>query len=99
MICRHCYSPLSQVFLDLGHAPPSNAYVNADNLRKPEVTYPLRVYVCSLCKLVQTEDHAEADQLFTPEYAYFSSTSKSWVEHAASYSRTVTQRFGLTADS
>jgi SAM-dependent methyltransferase len=90
---------LSKVFIDLGHAPPSNAYLTEAALRKPEITYPLRVYVCSRCRLVQTDDHAGADELFSADYAYFSSTSQSWVDHAAGYSRMITERLGLSGGS
>ena len=78
MNCRHCAAPLQHSFLDLGFAPPSNAYLTAADLSSPEVTFPLRVKVCDRCWLVQTEDFAAADALFTHDYAYFSSTSSSW---------------------
>ena len=61
MICRHCATPLEHTFLDLGFAPPSNAYLSLEDLSKPEKYYPLKVKVCSHCWLVQTEDYAEAD--------------------------------------
>lgn len=99
MKCRHCSAPLSQAILDLGHAPPSNSYLTPDALRAPETTYPLRLYVCSECWLVQTEDYATADNFFSPEYAYFSSTSKSWLNHAARYVEAITERLGLGLDS
>jgi 2-polyprenyl-3-methyl-5-hydroxy-6-metoxy-1,4-benzoquinol methylase len=85
MKCRHCGNALSQTFLDLGFAPPSNAYLTKDDLAKPEVYYPLKIKVCDHCWLVQTVDYARADELFTKEYAYFSSTSTSWLEHAKLY--------------
>lgn len=97
--CRHCKAPMPQVFLDLGHAPPSNAYLSPDRLNAPELTFPLRLRVCSSCWLVQTEDFTQADQLFDADYAYFSSTSKGWLDHAASYAAEVTARFGLGPDS
>ncbi|TKZ15781.1 class I SAM-dependent methyltransferase [Shimia litoralis] len=98
-LCRHCATPLSIRFLDLGFAPPSNAYLSPVDLRKPELTFPLRLLACGDCRLVQTEDFAAADALFTDDYAYFSSTSKGWLEHAARYANMVTERFGLGADS
>lgn len=97
--CRHCQTPLTLDFLDLGHAPPSNAYLSPDDLMRPEISYPLRLKVCSSCRLVQTEDFAAADALFSPDYAYFSSTSRSWLEHAASYVEMITDRLDLTRDS
>lgn len=98
-LCRHCQTQLSAPILDLGHAPPSNAYVTAEKLSAPEITFPLRIRVCLSCFLVQTEDFTEADLLFDSDYAYFSSTSKSWLAHAEAYTKTVTDRFGLTQDS
>jgi SAM-dependent methyltransferase len=93
--CRHCGSGLEHVFLDLGHAPPSNAYLGAELLDAPELTFPLRLRVCDRCWLVQTEDYARPDELFRSDYAYFSSTSKTWLEHAARYFDAVHTRFAL----
>lgn len=97
--CRHCGSALERVFLDLGYAPPSNAYLHSSALSAPELTFPLRLRVCDTCRLVQTEDFAEAESLFAPDYAYFSSTSKSWLDHAARYARMAVERFDLGEDS
>ena len=99
MNCRHCSAPLEHVFLDLGFAPPSNAYLTAEDLRKPEKYYPLRVLVCDQCWLVQTEDHADAGELFGHDYAYFSSTSSMWLDHAKRYTEVVTERFALDSSS
>ena len=77
MRCRHCQAQLSLTFLDLGSAPPSNAYLTSAGLRAPEVWYPLRLLVCERCWLVQTEDHAGRESLFSDDYAYFSSFSVS----------------------
>lgn len=99
MNCRHCDNPLETLFLDLGFAPPSNAYLTADRLSTPELCYPLRVFVCRHCWLVQTEDFAKADELFSNDYAYFSSTSESWLSHAAQYSEDIIKRLSLTNDS
>jgi hypothetical protein len=95
--CRHCGTALEHVFLDLGHAPPSNAYLTAEDLRAPEITFPLRLLVCDLCWLVQTEDYARPDELFRSDYAYFSSTSQTWLEHAARYFEMVKTRFAIDA--
>ena len=97
--CRHCKRELTLKFLDLGHAPPSNAYLTDEDLSRPEVTFPLRLWVCSSCRLVQTEDFSEADQLFTDDYAYFSSTSKSWLAHAAEYVEMIVERLSLNSES
>jgi SAM-dependent methyltransferase len=95
MNCRHCAHALEHVFLDLGFAPPSNAYLNAAQLRAPETHFPLKLFVCDRCWLVQTEDYARADELFSPEYAYFSSVSKSWLAHAERYVAQMRQRLSL----
>lgn len=99
MNCRHCSSPLEHSFLDLGFAPPSNAYLSAEDLRKPEKYYPLRVLVCDRCWLLQTEDYAGAEELFNDHYAYFSSTSSSWLEHARAYAEMIRRRLSLGSDS
>jgi SAM-dependent methyltransferase len=99
MNCRHCHHPLQHVFLDLGFAPPSNAYLNAADLTKPERFYPLKLHVCEQCWLVQTDDYNEADELFDDNYAYFSSVSQSWLEHARQYSQMITKRLGLNQQS
>jgi SAM-dependent methyltransferase len=85
--------------LDLGSAPPSNAYLSASALRAPETWYPLRLLVCERCWLVQTEDHAGREALFTEDYAYFSSFSSSWLAHARAYVEAMRARFGLGAGS
>ncbi|MEZ5756513.1 MAG: class I SAM-dependent methyltransferase [Paracoccaceae bacterium] len=98
-LCRHCKAPLPNVFLDLGHAPPSNSYLSPERLNAPEMTFPLRLRVCESCWLVQTEDFTEADHLFDADYAYFSSTSKGWLDHAARYAAQMIARFWLGAES
>lgn len=99
MKCRHCAAPLEHTFLDLGFAPPSNAYLTDEDLVRPEKYYPLKIKVCDQCWLVQTEDYAQADELFSSEYAYFSSTSTGWLAHAASYAEKMTRQLQLTKDS
>lgn len=99
MKCRHCNSKLENEFIDLGNAPPSNNYVSQDNLELQEKSYPLRVMVCSNCWLVQTEDFSDADELFTDEYAYFSSTSISFLEHAKNYVSEITKFLKLNQNS
>jgi SAM-dependent methyltransferase len=99
MNCRHCGSFLEHTFLDLGFAPPSNAYLNASDLKRPELYFPLKIKVCDYCWLVQTEDCASADALFTDEYAYFSSTSQSWLQHAERYAETMISELQLSKES
>lgn len=99
MKCRHCKSHLENVFLDLGFAPPSNAYLSKEALQKPELTFPLKLYVCDKCWLVQTEDYNTADELFSNDYAYFSSTSLSWLKHAEDYAVDIINQLNLTEKS
>ncbi len=99
MNCRHCNRSLPHTFLDLGFAPPSNAYLTKEDLTKPELSYPLKLKVCTHCWLVQTEDYASVDELFSSDYAYFSSTSLTWLAHAKSYTESVIESLGLNANS
>ena len=99
MNCRHCQTPLIHTFIDLGFAPPSNAYLTKSDLSQPESYYPLRVKVCDNCWLVQTEDYAKADALFSPDYAYFSSTSQSWLTHAKQFANSIIDELSLDASS
>ena len=97
--CRHCGAALAKTFLDLGAAPPSNAYLGEAELRAPETTYPLRLLVCEACWLVQTEDHTGREALFTGDYAYFSSVSSSWLDHSRRYVDAMVARFDLGPES
>ena len=99
MNCRHCGTPLQYTFLDLGFAPPSNAYLSKEALNRPELYFPLRTRVCSACWMVQTEDYADADALFTSDYAYFSSTSSGWLEHAKHYAEKMITELDLNTSS
>lgn len=99
MKCRHCAQPLSRRFVDLGSAPPSNAYLTAEALNAPERWFPLNVLVCDNCFLVQTEDFAAFDELFDEDYAYFSSYSQSWLDHAERYVDDMIGRFDLGGES
>lgn len=95
MKCRHCSSEVSLNFADLGSAPPSNAYLSASSLQAPEQTFPLVVMVCENCWLVQTQDFSAADELFSEDYAYFSSFSDSWLAHSKQYVEKMIERFAL----
>ncbi|MCX7132359.1 class I SAM-dependent methyltransferase [Aeromonas sp.] len=99
MKCRHCGVPLTHTFIDLGFTPPSNAYLTAAQLDQPEQYFPLKVKVCDKCWLVQTEDYAKADALFAADYAYFSSTSTTWLAHASAYSQMILQKLSLNHHS
>lgn len=99
MKCRHCRHELSLQLLDLGSSPPSNAYLTAAQLSAPEKWFPLRVLVCEGCWLVQTEDFADAHELFAADYAYFSGFSASWLDHARRYVDEMVVRFALSPQS
>lgn len=99
MNCRHCKAFLKHTFLDLGFAPPSNAYLSKKDLNHPEVYFPLKIKVCDQCWLVQTEDYVQADKLFSSQYAYFSSTSPSWLTHAKKYAEKMITELGLNNQS
>ncbi len=99
MKCRHCGSELKLPLVDLGSAPPSNAYLTEQTLHAPEKWFPLRVLVCEQCWLVQTEDFAHADELFNADYAYFSGFSSSWLSHVERYVADMVVRFNLSVGS
>lgn len=99
MKCRHCGSELKLPLVDLGSAPPSNAYLTQQALHTPEKWFPLRVLVCECCWLAQTEDFAQAEELFDAEYAYFSGFSSSWLAHCERYVADMAERFSLNAES
>jgi SAM-dependent methyltransferase len=99
MKCRHCHSEIEQLFVDLGFAPPSNAYLAHAELSKAEITLPLRVRVCDQCWLVQTEDYAQPEAFFNDGYAYFSSASQSWLAHAKKYASQMIDKLNLSAQS
>jgi 2-polyprenyl-3-methyl-5-hydroxy-6-metoxy-1,4-benzoquinol methylase len=86
-------------FVDLGSAPPSNAYLDAAALDAPETWYPLKVLVCQQCWLVQTQDYADFAELFAANYAYFSSFSSTWLSHAERYVADMVGRFVLNKGS
>jgi 2-polyprenyl-3-methyl-5-hydroxy-6-metoxy-1,4-benzoquinol methylase len=97
--CRHCNALLTLPLIDLGSAPPSNAYRSKEQLHQPEKKYPLRVLVCQTCWLAQTEDFAQANELFDADYAYFSSFSTTWLEHAKRYAHEMSARFHVGPSS
>lgn len=99
LTCRHCAHPLSVVFADLGSTPIANDYLDAVAVCGGEPYYPLRAYVCEECRLVQLEDFKRSTELFREDYAYFSSVSRTWVDHARHYADAVTKKFTLTSQS
>ena len=99
MHCRSCSSNETENFIDLGFAPPSNAYLSEYQLTKDEIYFPLKVNVCKKCWLVQTQDFVKKDDLFTKDYAYLSSSSKSWVEHSKAFALESIIDFNLSEKS
>ncbi len=99
MNCRHCNTELLNSFLNLGSAPPSNAFLNGTTMNGSEKWYPLHILVCDQCWLVQTEDFVAADEMFSPDYVYFSSFSTLFLSHAKKYVSEMTSRFSLTDQS
>ncbi len=97
MHCRSCDAPLQVTFCDLGMSPMANSYVAVADASAAERFYPLHAYVCSQCLLVQLQQFESPAEIFS-DYAYFSSYSTSWVEHARIYVDDVVDRFGLGAD-
>src|SRR5215207_4692587 len=96
--CRLCGQLLTDVFVDLGMSPPCESYVPLERLESAEVFYPLRVWICSACLLVQLPPHIPAEDIFS-DYAYFSSYSSSWVEHARVFTETAIDRLAVDSSS
>lgn len=99
MKCRHCAAELKFQLIDLGSAPPSNAYLTPISIRRPEKWFPLKVLVCEKCWLVQAESYSRASELFNDEYAYFSSFSQAWLTHSEKYVSEMVDRFSLDESS
>jgi len=97
--CRSCGAALDAPFLSLGASPLSNAYLRAEQLSAMEPTYPLDVFVCERCTLVQIDELARAEGIFSDDYAYFSSFSDSWLAHCRAYAECVVARYELDAAS
>lgn len=99
MNCRFCNTSLSQVFLDLGAAPPSNSFLKPEELNGPEVYYPLKLFVCPDCFLVQVDEVKSSTEIFSSEYVYFSSFSRTWLAHAKAYVESTLPGLGLDKGS
>jgi SAM-dependent methyltransferase len=99
MKCRHCKTELKHVFADLSYSPVSNAMLSDGQLNEPESYYPLKIFVCDNCYLVQVDEMQKADKIFDEEYTYFSSFSKSWLKHARDYVDMMIDRFGFNDNS
>jgi SAM-dependent methyltransferase len=99
MLCRFCKEELKDVFIDLVNSPPSNSFLTRQQLNEPEVFFPLKVYTCNNCFLVQVDEYKKSDAIFDDEYVYFSSFSTSWLAHAKKYTEKMIDRFGLSEKS
>ena len=99
MICRFCKTQLEHVFIDLQNSPASNSFLKEEELNEPETFFPLKVYTCSNCFLVQIDEYKKSDSIFNGDYVYFSSYSQSWLAHAKLYTQLMTDRFALNSDS
>ena len=99
MQCRFCKTELTHDFIDLVNSPASNSFLTAQQLNEPETYYPLKVYTCHKCFLVQVDEYKKSDAIFDSNYLYFSSYSTSWLKHAKAYTEMMTKRFGYTKDS
>ena len=99
MKCRFCNHELNIEFIDLVNSPASNSFLTKVQLNEPEVFYPLKVFVCDKCFLVQVDEYKKSDAIFDGEYVYFSSYSTSWLSHAKKYTEMMTSRFGFNEKS
>lgn len=99
MHCRYCNTPLEHIFIDLINSPASNSFLTKEQLNEPEVFYPLKVYTCHSCFLVQIDEYKKSDAIFNSDYVYFSSYSKSWLQHAKAYTGLMVNRFGFNSSS
>ncbi|MGN6491677.1 MAG: methyltransferase domain-containing protein [Agriterribacter sp.] len=99
MQCRFCKTELNRVFIDLINSPASNSFLSKDQLNEPETFYPLKIYTCHQCFLVQVDEYKKSNSIFNNEYVYFSSYSTSWLKHAQAYTEKMIKRFGLNKTS
>ncbi len=99
MKCRFCTTPLSHIFADLGFAPPSNSYIDSGKLDQLETYYPLKIWTCESCFLTQIDEFKSHSDIFSDDYAYFSSFSTAWVKHAEEYSQKMIAKFNLDENS
>ena len=99
MFCRHCKTKIKTLLIDLGSAPPSNAYLSDKTINASEKWFPLRVLVCENCWLVQTQDFNQSNELFDEKYAYFSGFSTGWLKHSKLYVSNMMKRFNFNKKS
>src|SRR5437764_12608061 len=99
MECRFCKTELEHVFIDLVNSPASNSFLTREQLNEPEVFFPLKVFTCTNCYLVQVDEYKKSDAIFNSDYVYFSSFSTSWLADAKRYTDLMAKRFELNASS
>ena len=99
MNCRFCKKPVTVEFIDLVNSPASNSFLTFEQLNEPETFYPLKVFVCDSCFLVQVDEYKKSDAIFDSNYVYFSSYSTSWLAHCNSYTELMINRFGFNSKS
>lgn len=99
MNCRFCKHTLKSVFIDMLNSPASNSYLSVEQLNEPEMYYPLKVYVCDHCFLVQIDEYKKSTAIFDNNYAYFSSYSSSWLNHCKQYTESAIERFNINENS
>jgi len=99
MDCRFCKSPLEHIFIDLNNSPASNSFLTKEQLNEPEVFYPLKVYTCTKCFLVQVDEYKKSNAIFNKDYVYFSSYSKDWLAHSKAYVEKMIERFDFNSQS
>lgn len=99
MQCRFCKTELKHVFIDLINSPASNSFLTREQLNEPEVFFPLKVFTCHNCFLVQVDEYKKSDAIFNNEYVYFSSFSTSWLEHSRRYTERMIERFSYSGRS
>lgn len=99
MKCRFCSSDNLNLFIDLGMSPPSNSFLTIEQLNSPEVYFPLKLWICKDCFLVQIDEYKNAREIFNNDYAYFSSYSTTWLKHSKKYVDMISKRLDLNSES
>jgi SAM-dependent methyltransferase len=99
MRCRICGANLEEPFLSLGKSPIANSLLTREDLHKMEPYFPLDLYVCQICWLVQLEEFEAPEKIFSSDYPYFSSYSESWLKHCKNYAEMMVERFGFDKNS
>lgn len=99
MHCRFCNAKLEKVFIDLVNSPASNSFLTREQLNEPETFFPLKVFVCEKCRLVQVDEYQKSDAIFNSDYVYFSSYSTSWLAHCKAYAELMVNRFKFDSSS